>query len=62
MITKVLYEFSILEDDEYNYITSFEVDYSPSISANCVRKYMRSKFVKELLKQGIIVDKIKELC
>lgn len=62
MITKVLYEFSILEDNDYDYITSFEADYSPSVGADWVRKWMRSKFVKELLKQGIIVDKIKELC
>lgn len=62
MITKVLYEFSVLEDNDYDYIASFETDYSPSIGAEWVRKWMRSKFVKELLKQGIIVDKIKELC
>ena len=62
MITKVLYEFSVLEDNDYDYIASFEADYSPSIGSNWVRKWMRSKFVKELLNQGIIVDKIEELC
>lgn len=62
MITKVLYEFSILEDNDYDYIASFEADYSPSKSTIWVKTLMRSRFVKELLKQGIIVDKIKELC
>lgn len=62
MLTKVLYEFSVLEDNDYDYITSFEADYSPSIDAEWVRRWMRSKFVKELLNQGIVADKIEELC
>ena len=62
MTIKVLYEYSVLGDEKYDYIESFEHDYHPSVSVNMARKWMKSKFVDKLLKRGIIIDKIKELC
>ena len=62
MTIKVLYEYSVLGDDRYDYIESFEHDYHPSVSVNAAQKWMRPKFIDKLLKRGIIVDKIKELC
>ena len=62
MITKLLYEYSVVGDDEYSYVVAFEQDYHPKVSMNWVKKWMRTKLIKELLKQGIVVDKIEELC
>ena len=62
MITKFLYEYSVVGDDKYSYVVAFEQDYHPKVSMQWAKKWMRSKLVKELLKQGIIVDKIEELC
>lgn len=62
MITKLLYEYSVVGDDEYSYVVAFEQDYHPRVSIKEVKRLMRVKLVKELLKQGIVVDKIEELC
>lgn len=62
MIVSTLYEYSVVNDDNYTYIASFEWDYHPNVCIKQSKEWMRTKFVKELLKQGIIVDKIKELC
>lgn len=62
MTTKLLYEYSIVGDDEYSYVVAFEQDYHPKVSLKWAKMWMGAKVVKELLKQGIVVDKIEELC
>lgn len=62
MIIKVLYEYSVLGDDEYDYIEAFECDYHPKVSVDMAREWMKSKFSKWLLNKGVIVNRIKELC
>lgn len=62
MTTKLLYEYSVVGDDKYSYVVAFEQDYHPRVRIKEVKRLMRVKLVKELLKQGIVVDKIEELC
>lgn len=62
MITKLLYKYSVVGDDEYSYVVAFEHNYHPKVNPKKIKKYMRVKFVSELLKQGIVVNRIEELC
>lgn len=63
MIVKIWFEYDVVGDDKYTYIESFETSFYDNNILECgvIRAY-RTRLIKSLLKRGIIIQNIKELC
>lgn len=61
MIVRILVEYERVGDDEYVYVEWFERILSNKCDVIEAKDYTRHKVVRDLIKRGIVIKKIKEL-